>query len=132
MFTCRNFSAINYFVLLACPVPALAHGGLGSLGVLFYAALFALGVVGLGIVISIPCMLKARQLKRDGRTDDRAFRVLRRTVMLSLLLSSPVFVILFVMPGLAPLAVLAGIVFIAIVVSAVRVFNTDAQSPAGF
>ncbi len=123
-----RFAILAPVLLLSGPGIAHAHGGLGSLEVFYYIALFAMALVAVGVFVSIPCMIKASQLKRLGRTDERLFRVLKAATVTSLLLSSPVFLLLFALPGLWFIAFVAGAAYVAMVVGAVKVFKQDSHS----
>jgi hypothetical protein len=80
--------------------PAYADPGLSSLEILHYPFLFFVAVVGVGLLVIVPGLLRARRLDERTEGPTRGFRILIGLAIVFLVVASPFFFWIILAPRL--------------------------------
>ena len=101
---------------------AHADPGLGGLMVFQYLLIIALIIVAVSFLIGIPCAIRAYRLKQNAQTGGRRYKILIGTILVCLLVVSPVFSTMAMNPQLGIIVNVIGYVYFAVIAGAIYRF----------
>ena len=101
---------------------AHADPGLGGLVVFQYLLIIALIIIAAGFLIGIPCAIRAYRLKQIAQTGGRRYKLLIGTIVVCLLVVSPVFSTMAMNPQLGTIINLIGYLYFAAIAGAIYRF----------